>query len=154
MSKTTTGVEWPYDAPQDDPLTALRIPVTNAYPGWRYLVALDGEGERPNEAEVAALVSYIDYQRRHWFNETYQRKLMERPFDIDGGHNTTVFHKYGADDWGYRNCSWEMGPRFWPAYNRTEKLTLIQVIDHKHTYGESLYHHWADWKAEHPEVCS
>ena len=148
----TTGTEWPYDAPRDDPLTALRIPVTSLNPGWIYLVSLSNEGERPTDDEAAALACYIDYQRNHWFNEAYKRKLLERPFDIDGGHNTTIFHKYGTDDWGHRKRTWTMGPYIWPAYNRTETLTLIQLMDHLHTFTDHLYKPWAEWKADHPAV--
>ena len=86
---TETGTEWPYDADRDDPLTALRIPVTCFKPGWMYLVSFDREsGERPTDAEARMLVSFIDYERSKFF-EHYQRKLLERPLDIDGGHNSS-----------------------------------------------------------------
>jgi hypothetical protein len=147
--------EWPYDARQDDPLTALRIPVTPPMPAWVYLVVFDKESdERPTDQEATLLASYIDYQREHWFNPTWQAKLMGRPFDIDGGHNTLVLHKYGEDDWAYRRVSWTMGPRFYPPYNRKpeQKMSLAALLDHNHTHGDHLYHHWADWKAAHPDL--
>lgn len=61
---------WPFDdADQHDPLAALRIPVTGAYPHHGYLAAYAGQAEpllhwpRPDGAEAAALASYIGYLR-------------------------------------------------------------------------------------------
>ena len=106
---------WPFDADRDDPLTALRIAVTSSHPEWRYLVAFDRESaERPTDAEAALLVSYLDDYKTYWYNASYLAHLSRRPLDVDGGANGVVFHKYGADDWGYRRQSWERGPLFVP----------------------------------------
>lgn len=149
--------DWPYDADRDDPLTKLRIPVTCFNPGWIYTVAFDrvsdiGSNERPTDAEAAMIASYIEFYRTWWYNPTWQAKLLERPFDIDGGCNTVILHKYGADDWAYRRRSWEYGPLFVPAYDRTENWPLLRVLDRSITVLDEPHKEWEAWKAAHPEV--
>ncbi|MET7792129.1 hypothetical protein ABZS93_37230, partial [Streptomyces sp900116325] len=116
-----TSKDWPFgtDAKQDDPLTELRIPVVTSFkPSWCYVAAYLGTSadtgntfdppwpfastERPTDAEAQMLASYLQEHRHYWFgNEGYARKMDQRPLDIDSGWNTTVFIKYGVDDWGY-----------------------------------------------------
>lgn len=43
---TTKVTPWPYDAIEDDPLTALRIPVTSSHPRRAYLAAFHGVPDR------------------------------------------------------------------------------------------------------------
>lgn len=178
MSETKA---WPFgtDAKQDDPLTALRIPVVGSFnPEWRYVAAyLDVDPncrfdppwpfasvERPTDAEAQMLVSFLQEHRHYWFgNEGYARKMDQRPLDIDSGWNTTVFIKYGADDWGYRRCSWIYGPTFVPTaptargteYAHAKHpgpLPLEQVMDLTHTIGNEPMQRWQQWKADHPDV--
>jgi hypothetical protein len=165
---------WPFglDAKQNDPLTALRIPVVRGFnPRWHYVAAyLDvdpdcpfdppwpfASAERPTEAEAQMLVSFLQEHRHYWFNdEGYAREMDQRPLDFDSGWNTTVFIKYGTDDWGYRRCSWVYGPTFVPEpptfADRTGPLTLEQVMDRCHAHGDEPPKRWLDWKATHPEV--
>lgn len=149
--------DWPYDADRDDPLTALRIPVTSAWPGWAYIVSFDGAREigspaRPTDAEAAMLVSFLEHYIDYWYNESFKAKLKARPFDIDGGANGVTFHKYGDNDWAYRRRSWSMGPTFVPSWDRKEPLTLEQVMDRAHTFVDEVSPRWLEWKAAHPEV--
>lgn len=167
--------DWPFgdDADRDDPLTKLRIPVVGSFnPGWRYIAAFlkpvtDGpdylkgppfaSNERPTEAEARMLSSFIREYIRHWFRESYQSKLAERPLDVDSGCNTTVFIKYAEDDWGYRQRSWTYGPTFVPQPpsfpdRNPGPLTLEQVMDRCHTVDDGPMQHWLDWKTAHPEV--
>ncbi|MYV77733.1 hypothetical protein GT352_27945 [Streptomyces sp. SID1046] len=164
---TTT---WPFDTDADehDPLTALRIPVVGSFnPRWSYIAAYlkpqsdhsytFGSADRPTDSEAKMIASYIEEYIQHWFNERYQRKLAERPLDVDGGCNTTVFIKYGPGDWAYRRCSWQYGPLFVPeppsfADRTVGPLTLLQVMDRNHTIADEPLQHWVDWKAAHPEV--
>ncbi|MFI8872393.1 hypothetical protein [Streptomyces sp. NPDC055243] len=172
---------WPFgaDAIQDDPLTALRIPVVTSFnPNWCYVAAYLGtnadtgsdwsppwpfaSAERPTDAEAQMLVSFLQEHRNYWFsNQGYARKMDQRPLDIDSGWNTTVFIKYGPDDWGYRRCSWIYGPTFVPGppNSRGTKyahakhpgpLSLEQVMDRRHTIVDEVMPHWADWKTAHP----
>jgi hypothetical protein len=99
---------WPFDADRDDPLTAHRIAVTSSLPGWFYLVAFDRESvDRPTDAEVALLVSFLNEYKDHWYGDnSYRRRMEARPLDVDGGANGIAFHKWGADDWGYRRRSY------------------------------------------------
>ena len=134
---------WPFgtDAAQDDPLTALRIPVVASFnPMWKYVAA------------------YIDVDR-----SKYSWGSQERPLDVDSGCNTTIFVKYGVDDWGYRRCSWEYGPIYVPVgpklrggkYDEDKQpgpLTLVQVMDRCHTVCDEPMQHWLQWKTDHPEV--
>jgi hypothetical protein len=170
---TTTA--WPFgtDANENDPLTALRIPVVTSFnPEWKYIAAyIDvdtsryswGSQERPTDAEAAMLASFIEEYKHHWFNESYKAKLLKRSLDVDSGCNTTVFIKYGTDDWGYRLCSWTYGPTYVPVgpklrggkYDEDKQpgpLTLEQVMDRRHTIVDEAMPHWLDWKAQHREV--
>lgn len=151
--------DWPYDAPQDDPLTALRIPVASSHPDWYYLTAFDGDSPvRPTDAEALMLASYNSEYIAYWYRDSYKAKLAERPFDVDGGANGTIFRKYGQDDWGYRKRTWTMGPLYVPqspAFTDRQlgPLTLEQVMDRIHCHGEpEPSKRWADWKAAHPDV--
>ena len=171
---------WPFgtDAKQDDPLTKLRIPVVGSFnPMWKYVAAYlnPAEGgpdylkgppfasnERPTDTEAAMIASFIQEYIQHWFNEGYQRKLAARPLDVDSGCKTIVFIKYGPDDWGYRATEWQYGHTFVPPppsfrqQNPDEScggpLSLVQVMDRKHTIVDQPMQHWLDWKAAHPEV--
>lgn len=170
-----TAATWPFgtDAKQDDPLTALRIPVVDSFnPNWKYVAAyIDvdttpyswGSNERPTDAEAAMLASFIEEYKHHWFNDWYKAKLLERPLDVDSGCNTTVFIKYGANDWGYRRCSWTYGPLFVPVgpnlrggdHDRSKPsgpLSLEQVMDRSHTIVDDAMPHWLQWKADHPAI--
>jgi hypothetical protein len=180
----TTTQAWPFgtDAIQHDPLTALRIPVVTSFnPEWRYVAAYLGtsadtgntfdppwsfaSAERPTDAEVQMLASFLAEHRNYWFkNEGYARKMDQRPLDIDSGWNTTVFIKYGPDDWGYRRCSWIYGHTFVPGppggrgteYEHAKHpgpLALDQVMDLRHTVGsDKPMDHWLTWKADHPDI--
>jgi hypothetical protein len=172
---------WPFgtDADEHDPLTRLRIPVVGSFnPTWCYVAAYlkpvtggpdylkgppFGSLERPTDAEAAMLASFLQEHRRYWFNNGgYARKMDQRPLDIDSGWNTTVFIKYGPDDWGYRRCSWTHGPTFVPGPPSFRErypdeggpLTLEQVMDRRHTISDEPMQHWTDWKKAHPEVFS
>lgn len=170
-----TAKTWPFgtDAKENDPLTKLRIPVVDSFnPGWKYVAAyMDvdrskyswGSKERPTDAEAAMLASFIEEYKHHWFNEWYKARLLERPLDVDSGCNTTVFVKYGTDDWGYRRCSWTYGPLYVPVgpglrggeYDKDKQpgpLTLVQVMDRCHTIVDDVMPHWLRWKADRPEV--
>lgn len=164
MTETT---EWPYDADQHDPLTAMRIPVVgSAWPRWYYIVAfdsgrIDDETFRPTDEEAAMLRSYLDEYIDRYYNETWKAKLKDRPFDIDGGANGLIFRKWGEGDWAYRRQSWSMGPTYVPEHPRIrgqrEKpmgpLSLVQVMDRTHSHGdEEPSKNWVEWKAAHPEV--
>lgn len=174
---------WPFgtDAIEDDPLTALRIPVVTSHkPTWRYVAAflstptadtpdyMTGppfhSNERPTDAEAVMLVSFLQHHRWYWYkNDGYARKMDARPLDIDSGWNTIVFVKYGPDDWGYGRVSWTYGHTFvppgpsyrarYPQESCGGPLTLEQVMDKFHHIGtEYPCKDWIKWKADHPDV--
>ncbi|MER6492682.1 hypothetical protein [Streptomyces griseorubiginosus] len=166
---------WPFgtDADEHDPLTKLRIPVVTSFnPEWKYVAAyIDvdtsqyswGSQERPTDAEAQMLASFIDEYKHHWFNDAYKARLLKRPLDVDSGCNTTIFVKYGTDDWGYRMCSWQQGPMYVPSGPQVRggkyeyaasrgPLNLEKVMDLRHTIADEPMPHWLDWKAAHPEV--
>lgn len=159
-----TTTDWPFDADRDDPLTKLRIPVTSFAPGWRYIAAFDRESEaRPTDIEAAQLASFIEQYKVYFFGADgwYKRKLEEKPLDVDAV--TTVFHKWGPDDWSYRVVTWEYGPFWVPVaprlrcgrldYGRLGALALVPVMDRvHHMHTEYPSKHWATWKASHPDV--
>lgn len=169
-----TATSWPYDAIEDDPLTKLRIPVTNSYPGWYYTVALDAVPittfdkvpmGRPDEKEAAQLVSYLAFHLSD-LRPSYVDQLRARPFDIGVNNATRIFRKWGENDWGYRLSSWEYGPTYIPeapAFRERRKTrggdmapaSLVKVMDraqHSLPGAEFPDRRWLAWKAAHPEV--
>jgi hypothetical protein len=155
---------WPFgtDADEDDPLTALRIPVTGQYPMWRYIATFDRESEaRPTDLEAAQLASYIEQYKDYFFNDWYKAKLLERPLDVDAV--TRIFHKWGEGDWSYRVVTWEYGPFWVPVAPRLRggqyddaklgPLSLVQVMDRDHQmHSEYPSKAWAAWKADRPDI--
>jgi hypothetical protein len=158
-------VDWPYDAKQDDPLTALRIPVVSTlYPRWFYLVSVcinpDPEtplwhGLRPDDHETALIRSLIDFSRA-WYNPGYvAREFDTRPFDLDGGFNSLTLIKRGKGDWAFRRRTWEWGPVVVPeTWNGREKpADLAAVLDRIHSWGDGEYNpRWVAWKVDHASV--
>ncbi|WP_069766022.1 hypothetical protein [Streptomyces sp. LUP47B] len=169
MPKTTA---WPFgtDANQDDPLTALRIPVVSSFnPEWKYIAAwIDvdtgpyswGSQERPTDTEAAMLASYIDEYIHYFLGDRERQRMLKRPLDVEGRVVTRVFVKYGPDDWGYRVVTWQYGPLFVPTGPKVRggeheyakhpgPLSLEQVMDLDH----GIYpKRWLDWKTAHPDV--
>jgi hypothetical protein len=154
---------WPFDADRDDPLTALRIAVTSSHPTWAYLVAFDRESEeRPTDAEAALLASFLDEYKAHWYGDgPYRRRMQARPLDVDGGANGVIFHKWAADDWGYRRHSYERGHLFSvvPPALRGEysdgipgPLSLLALMDRINGWTDGPSPRWEAWKAAHPDV--
>jgi hypothetical protein len=172
----STKTAWPFgaDAEQNDPLAALRIPVVSSFnPSWHYVAAYlnvnpespfappwpFASAERPTDAEARMLVSFLQQHRHYWFNnEGYARQMDQRPLDVDSGWNTTVFIKYAADDWGYRRCSWTQGPTFVPgppgspSRTTTGQMTLENVMDRVHSWGDGTSPQWQQWKTDHSDV--
>lgn len=150
---------WPFDADRDDPLTVLRIPVTPAHPDQAYLVALTSGrdkflelfGEtalRPDDGEAAMIASYVRYLCSG-YSAMWQRKLAERPFDLDGARATIVLRKRAEDDWCYRLSTWHS-----PRWSTRHPVTgLAGLLDHIATHGGVIQRpSWAEWKAAHPDV--
>ena len=157
MTETTA---WPFDAYQDDPLAALRIPVVGTpYPGWKYEVALccpnTEAGQRlypslrPDDAEVRMIAAYIEY-RMEWYNEGWRAKMRQRPLDVDSGTNTVTLLKRGEGDWQYQKATWRHGP--WPFYDVPERFTLAALLDHINDFGGGPNPRWQAFKAAHPEA--
>lgn len=159
--ETPPAEAWPYDARQDDPLTALRIPVVGTlYPGWHYLVSVcineDPEtmlwyGLRPTDEEAKLIRSLIDYERS-WYGETWTRNHLDtRPFDIDGGFNSLTLIKRGENDWAFRRRTWEYGPVVAPDTweGKEPPADLAGVLDRIHSWGgDELAPRWVAWKAD------
>ena len=166
-----TKTDWPYDADQHDPLTEHRIAVVGTpYPWWHYLVALydgslhgDTKNPRPTEREMQMLASFLEEYKTRWYNQRYLAELAERPFDVDGGANGITFQKWGEDDWGYRQRTWEYGPQFWPGpgwyrkeygeHSGARAHSLTELLDHIYSRGDTeVRPAWVEWKAAHPDV--
>ncbi|BFP50065.1 hypothetical protein KCMC57_64330 (plasmid) [Kitasatospora sp. CMC57] len=163
---TTADTAWPYgtDVDRDDPLTALRIPVTGTHPGHSYTATFDRESEvRPTDAEAQMIASFIEeYQDRHFGNGRWRKIQQAKPFDMDC-YTTSIFHKWAADDWSYRCVTWTGGPFWAPVFPRQRgtdtdtatikgPVTLEQLMDRIHSTGDEPWPHWAAWKAQHPEA--
>lgn len=159
------STEWPYDAPQDDPLTAHRIPIVGEYSRWMYIVWFDDTSPvRPDDRETALLNSFLTEYIEHWYTASYKAQLRTRPFDIDGGANGVGFIKYAEGSWGYRRRSW--GHSYRPVAMRTytrdgqferqpvdNPLALADLMDQIQGYGPGTRNpRWEQWKAAHPEV--
>lgn len=161
-----SATDWPYDADQHDPLTALRIPVTSAYPRFRYIAAFDRDSEvRPTDLEARQFASFIEQYKVYFFGEDgwWKRKLEREPFDCDAV--TTVFHKWAEDDWSYRMVTWTFDPEWVPVaprlrgtkydYERCRgPLDLARLLDRRHGLedGDDPASAWTRWKAAHPDV--
>ncbi|MGW2920363.1 hypothetical protein ACWDBF_21230 [Streptomyces angustmyceticus] len=159
--------DWPFDtdADRDDPLTALRIPVTGVYPLWNYIATFDRGSARPTDIEARMLASFIEEYKACYLDDLddYDKTAMaKRPLDISGAM-TTTFHKWGEDDWSYRIATRPYGPVWVPVAPHWRNgqndgveigpLPLEQVMDRcqQMRTGRSRKH-WAEWKAARPEV--
>jgi hypothetical protein len=164
-----TTTTWPFgtDADEHDPLTAHRIAVTHSHPSWRYLVAFDRESEeRPTDHEAALLASFLDEYKARWYYPSFIATMAERPLDVDGGANGVIFHKFGADDWGFRRHSFTRGYTWsvvWPRQRASylaehpdakdvHAFSLLELMDRIHTIVDHQSAHWVEWKAARPEL--
>lgn len=163
---TATEADWPYgtDADRDDPLTALRIPVTGTHPGHSYTACFDRESPvRPTDAEAQMIASFIEQYQDYYFGNGSWRKIQQaKPFDMDC-YTTKVFHKWTTDDWSYRVVTWRSGPLWAPVFPRLRggelddstikgPVTLGQLMDRIHSTGGRPWPHWTEWKAQHPDA--
>lgn len=156
---------WPFgtDADRDDPLTALRVPVTGVYPLWSYIATFDrGSEARPTDVEARMLASFIEEYKECFFDDPDKTEVAKRPLDISGTM-TKIFHKWGEGDWSYRVVTWHYGPLWVPVAPRWRDgqnddveigpLSLEQVMDRcQHMRTEGPRKHWVEWKVAHPEV--
>lgn len=149
-----------YDAEIDHPWAIRwRIPrIHSPYPTWKYEVAvcvpdpadpsnLWGASE-PDETEARIIAQYIDF-RRAYYREHWQKLMLERPFDIDSGANTTILMRT-ATGWTYRRATFETP--VWPHWDDPRRADfpptpegLEKLLDHIN-WGDS----WSEWKAENP----
>lgn len=140
-----------------------RIPrVTTTHPRWKYEVAVVVpdptdrydlyRATEPSEDEARIIASYIDF-RRDYYREYWKAKMLERPFDVDSGTNTTILG-LTPDGWKYRRATHQHG--LWPLWNMPEKQAeypptpagLIALLDHINNFAGR----WPEWKAAHPEI--
>lgn len=161
---------WPYDAIQDDPLTAMRIPVVRSiFPHWMYevCVVIAGEddndspwgGMRPTSREAEQIRAYIDW-RMEYYNVWWRAGMRKKPLDTDNSTNTVILLKQADGNWRYRRRSCEIGPVLIPAgswhftlegksWEQHEVLDLEQLLDKiNHLQPEK----WQAWKDAHPEA--
>ncbi|MGW5387158.1 hypothetical protein [Nocardia sp. NPDC003963] len=152
-----------YEAELDHPwATRWRIPrVHSPYPRWKFEVALCvPEPEVPNDRQLwgatepseeeARIVAWFINWRRTYYREHWQKKMLERPFDIDSGTNTVILVRTEGG-WQYRRATFESGP--WPYWNDERRsdfpatpeglMALLDHIDWSHT--------WKKWRAENPQ---
>ncbi|MFJ4787627.1 hypothetical protein [Streptomyces sp. NPDC088794] len=90
--------DWPYDADQHDPLTALRIPVTGTHPGHTYTACFDRDSEaRPTDTEAQQIASFIEEYQEHYFGNGRWRRIQQaKPFDMDCYTTHTLEDKWLA----------------------------------------------------------
>ncbi|MFI5736121.1 hypothetical protein ACIA49_38765 [Kribbella sp. NPDC051587] len=152
---------WPYDAREDDPLAALRIPVVGTLcPRYAYLVALCVDedpdtplwyGERPTAVETAQLKAFVGW-RRHQYSATWIAAHFDpQPFDIDSGASCCTLIKRGENDWAYVVDSWRMAvpvPETWEG--KEQPLDLHGLLDRIIGWGDRPNPEWERWKAGHP----
>jgi hypothetical protein len=148
---------WPYDADRNDPLAALRIPVTSEHPCRGYLASFYMDRQlcspRPTDGEAAMLASYIAYLRTR-YQPHVQRRMMSEPLDT-GDLSPLIFSKRDAGNWAYRRAHWTEGPFWWPHFMDGPELTLAALLDHIETSGgASTAPDWSAWKAAHRGVFS
>jgi hypothetical protein len=158
-----TDEAWPYDAAQDDPLTALRIPVVGTLcPRHTYLVALCVNenpetllwyGQRPNERETAQVKAFVDWRRRQYGGTWVANHFDPKPFDIDNTAAGMTLIKRGENDWAYVVDTWRQAnpvPETWQG--EEAPLDLPGLLDRITSWGDRPNTHWEQWKADRPEA--
>jgi len=160
-------------------IEAFKIPVDSFNPGTYWIASIDSESVMPSEAELRMIRSYIDYAIRATYNETYQARILAKPFPAEGGHVTKIFRK--GSKWLEQEPLYERngevtnvfhgdarlvnggdpregwvyrritwdGGLYWPQWPKPRQ-TLIEVLDHIN--GPEPFEPWERWKREHPEV--
>jgi hypothetical protein len=156
--------EWRYDAAQDHPMVARRIPVVRTtYPRWQYELCVcvaDPEqpvenrlwdGKEPTAEEWDLIEAAIGYRMTYYRAGWAARMREPHPFDIDGTTNTVILMKRGDGDWCYRRDSFTMGPPMYPP-SAGERLDLRGLLDHVFGVGDRPYEPWEVWKAAHADL--
>ncbi len=143
-------------------IQSFGIPVDSSHPSTYWIGSIDRESAMPTDIELRMIRSYIEYEVRHIYTQTYQEKIFAKPFPAEGLHVTKVFRK-GAkwlhqenpfEGWCYRR-----GPsdgHYWPNWP-APRMKLIEVLDYLQTlkpYPDPsseepyLIRTWVKWKAD------
>lgn len=149
---------WEFDARQDHPLAARRIPVIGTtHPQWRYEVALcvaaaepwsPRAGLEPTPLEADLIVQVIEY-RMEYYNASWAARMRERALDVDGSTNTVVLRKRPDGGWQFRRDSWRYGPIFVPEGRSSLPDVLERCFGRDQSDGEGGQIGWESegWKA-------
>lgn len=117
---------------------ALVVPDEADY--WLY----PGELLFPTEEEASLVTDYINY-RRSYYNQMWQRKMLEYPLDVDSSTNTVYLAKTDKG-WVYSRASWQ-SPPFYPTPSAEKQYPdLAELLDKINTFGDVIYHGWVEWK--------
>ena len=135
----------------------FKIPVDSFIPGTYWIISLDSESQMPTDEEFAQLKSFCEFKVRNWFNERYQKKILEEmALPKYAGQNTVIFRKgslrdEGENSWFYRRMSWVTGPTYIPDpfADGYTSLSLVEVMDHCENI---LLERWVAWKREHSDI--
>lgn len=135
----------------------LRVPlVTSTRPRWRYITAIAVDPhhtlwqyEMPNDDEIRAVACFHQEYVERWYRDSFKAEMRERPYDLDGGANGIVFCKKPDGHWQYQKFTWQHGP--WPFHDQPQ-MSLLELMDHTHSFGDEPMAHWVEWREQHAEV--
>ncbi len=100
-------------------------------------LVLCGDSVPPTTDELALLRCALEWLVRSYYNETYQKRLLDEmlvPADegtntIHVGKGAEVWHPNGPDGWCWRRATWERGPMFLPSRETTKPEPAPWTLD-------------------------
>lgn len=101
-------------------IEALKIPVDSFNPGTYWISSIDRESVMPTAKELWMIQSYTEYVVRRVYNQTYQDRILSKPFPAEGGHNTVIFRK--GSKWLEQDPIYEKDGELVPAAREGARL--------------------------------
>lgn len=157
---TNDPAGWPFDADQNHPLAARRVPVIDTYyPDYKYEVALciapqepgsPWSGVEPTALEADLIVAAIEY-RMEYYNAGWAAKMRQSLLDVDGTTNTVTLRKAPGGGWQFRRRTWNSGLMMVPA--ATDRASLPDVLDRCFRLGDNWESaDYTAWKLRHADL--
>ncbi len=180
MTLDDTLVPMPHlNEEQIEKIKSFKIPVDSAFPMTYWIASIEYESVMPTDAELRMIQSFIEFDVRRTYNETYQAKILAKPFPAEGGHVNKIFRKgakwlkqaplyekggeitsensegarliNGGDPCeGWRYRRGTWEDGYWPQWTNP-RFTLIALMD-RITGDGQIWKPWTLWKLEHPDI--
>jgi hypothetical protein len=136
---------------QREHLKKYKIPVADYLTYAYYIVAIHEDSVMPTDIELDQLRSYTEFVIGHVYAEPYQKRIFEREFSGDSGHNTVILKKDEHGHWFFRRATWTEGPSFFPNVVAKEyiPMTLMDIFDREQRFAQQ---YWYEWKQTHSKI--